>query len=73
VEGADYWRLASAETSQRGPQPGKSDGPLGMFDGKTFQPPLTEDQKRHNEKSGGARGTKRARHEPLGGAEGAGR
>jgi hypothetical protein len=29
--------------------PGKFDGPLGMFDDGTFQPPLTEDEKRHNE------------------------
>jgi hypothetical protein len=29
--------------------PGKFDGPVGMFDDGTFQPPLTEEEKRHNE------------------------
>ena len=29
--------------------PGKFDKPLGMFGDGTFQPPLTEDEKRHNE------------------------
>jgi hypothetical protein len=35
--------------------PGKFDEPLGMLGDGTFQPPLTEDEKRHNEEPGGAR------------------
>jgi hypothetical protein len=29
--------------------PGKFDGPLGMLDDGTFQQPLTEEEKQHNE------------------------
>ena len=29
--------------------PGKFDGPVGMLDDGTFQPPLTEEERRHNE------------------------
>ena len=29
--------------------PGKFDGPVGMLDDGTFQPPLTEEEKQHNE------------------------
>ena len=42
-----------AEAQKRPPaeihNPGKFSEPLGMFPDGTFQPPLTEEEKRHNE------------------------